>query len=188
MKGNVSVPQLWQWNPLWQEGFESGLHGFLPAFISIFFTALLGSHCAMRSVPPRSTVRCAAQHPALPGSPVGSSIPKDGDCLHSLCAEKDLDQLVEPYCLAAGSSPGWAILKLYSFKVTYSCQLILQQILWVFVFCISELQQWNLSFSFTQELLWTMLCLGTLSVFSWSFHNWRNSTFQCIVVYHKVET
>lgn len=33
MKGNVSVPQLLQWNHLCQEGFESGPCGFLPAFL-----------------------------------------------------------------------------------------------------------------------------------------------------------
>lgn len=72
-----------------------------------------------------------------------------------------LAQPVDLYCLAAGSPP-WL-----GNQHICSCQLILKWILWIFVLCISEFQRWNSSFSFTQELLWTVFCLGTLWMFAW---------------------
>lgn len=187
MKGNVSVPQLWQWNPLWQEGFESGLRGFLPAFISIFFTALLASHCAMKSVTPRSTVRRAAHHSALPGSPCAAPFPKTGTvcipCVQRRTRSACGATLLGCRVISWLGNPKDVFIQSYVELPT--------DIAVIFVnFCLLHIWIAAMKFilHFTEELIWIMLCLGMLSVFSWSFHNWKTSTFQYIVICYKIET
>lgn len=164
----MSVPHLtsslagrfWIW-PLW-----------LPAsFISSSFTAYLGSHCAMKSVTPRSiwnglavTHVCQA---TVPGSPFSNSISKACGPFADTVCRGGVAQLLNLYYLAAGSSPLWGNIEAAFFQSVCSCQLIVKLILWIFVLCISEFQWWNSSFSFTQEILWIMFWFRNMtSIFS----------------------
>lgn len=126
--------RFWIW-PLWLSA----------SFSARFWTANLGSLCAIQSVITKCALTQADCVPGLPGyfarEPLGQLDFRSLWTIFSFCVQKRVSS--DLFCLPAGSSPLWGHTEAAFFQSVCSCQLILKWILWIFVLWISEFQWWN---------------------------------------------